>query len=150
MRSLGFLDCAFESRRWRGYLSLVSIVFCQVEVSASDLSLVQMSPTECGVSEYDREVLILRRTGPLQIQLLIHTSFFQCKSTADYERNFLLMDIYYPFSVILQNPFFCRVAQILTARSPWRQNVIQWRLMFGETSAWDLPRNTLLAPRILC
>jgi len=37
-------------------LSLVGIVCCQVEVSASDVSLVQRSPTECGVSsECDRE-----------------------------------------------------------------------------------------------
>jgi len=31
------------------FLSLVSVVRCQVEVSAMDLSLVQRSPTECSV-----------------------------------------------------------------------------------------------------
>ena len=31
-------------------LSVVSVVFCQVEVSASDWSLVQGSPTDCGAS----------------------------------------------------------------------------------------------------
>jgi hypothetical protein len=39
----------------------VSVVCCQVEVSESGLSLVQRSPTECGVSECDREALIMRR-----------------------------------------------------------------------------------------
>jgi hypothetical protein len=39
-------------------------VFCQVEVSASGWSLVQRSPTECGVSEYDLETLRLRRPRP--------------------------------------------------------------------------------------
>jgi hypothetical protein len=34
---------------------LVSVVCCQVEVSATGWSLVQRSPTECGVSECDRE-----------------------------------------------------------------------------------------------
>ena len=34
-------DFDFESRRRRGCLSLVSVVYCQVEVSATDLSLVQ-------------------------------------------------------------------------------------------------------------
>jgi hypothetical protein len=34
-----------------GSLSLVSVVCCQVEVSATGWSLVQRSPTECGVSE---------------------------------------------------------------------------------------------------
>jgi hypothetical protein len=33
----------------------VSCECCQVEVSATDWSLVQRSPTECGVSECDRE-----------------------------------------------------------------------------------------------
>jgi hypothetical protein len=31
-------------------ISLVSVVCCQVEVGAPDRSLVQRSPTECGVS----------------------------------------------------------------------------------------------------
>jgi hypothetical protein len=31
-------------------LSLVSVVCCQVEVSATSWSLVQRSPTDCGVS----------------------------------------------------------------------------------------------------
>jgi hypothetical protein len=38
-----------------GCLSLVSVVCCLVEVSATGWSLVQRSPTECGVSECDRE-----------------------------------------------------------------------------------------------
>jgi hypothetical protein len=42
-------------------LSVVSVVCCQVEVSASGLSPVQAVPTECGVSEYDREVSIMRK-----------------------------------------------------------------------------------------
>jgi hypothetical protein len=37
-------------------MSVVSVVCCQVEVSASSWSLVQRSPTECGVAEVcDRE-----------------------------------------------------------------------------------------------
>jgi hypothetical protein len=43
-----FRDCMFESHRWHGYLSLVSVVCCQVEVSALGRSLVLRSPTECG------------------------------------------------------------------------------------------------------
>jgi hypothetical protein len=45
-------------------LSLVSVVCCQMEVCASGLSLVQRSPTECDVSECDREALIMRRPRP--------------------------------------------------------------------------------------
>ena len=31
-------------------MSVVSVVFCQVEVSATSRSLVQRSPTDCGAS----------------------------------------------------------------------------------------------------
>ena len=39
----------------------MNVVCCQVEVSASGRSLYQRSPTECGVSECDRESSIIRR-----------------------------------------------------------------------------------------
>jgi hypothetical protein len=40
-------------------------VCCQVEVSATGWSLVQRSPTECGVSKVcDREASIMRRPWP--------------------------------------------------------------------------------------
>jgi hypothetical protein len=45
-------------------MSVVSVVCCQVEVSVSGLSLVQRSPTDCGVSEYDHESSIMRRSWP--------------------------------------------------------------------------------------
>ena len=48
-------NCWFESRLEHGYLSVVYVVCCQVYVSASVSSLVQRSPTECGVSECDHE-----------------------------------------------------------------------------------------------
>jgi hypothetical protein len=55
LRPLACWDCGFESRRRYGCLSLVIVVCCQVQVSATGWSLVQSSPTECGVSECDRE-----------------------------------------------------------------------------------------------
>jgi hypothetical protein len=43
----------------------VSVVCCQVEVSATGWSLVQRSPTECGVSKVcDREASTMRRPCP--------------------------------------------------------------------------------------
>jgi hypothetical protein len=42
--------------RRHGCLSVVSVVCCQVDVSATGWSLVQRSPTDCGVSQKcDRE-----------------------------------------------------------------------------------------------
>ena len=45
-------------------LSLVSVVFCEVEISAMGQSLVQRSPTECGASECDLETSTMRRRSP--------------------------------------------------------------------------------------
>jgi hypothetical protein len=53
LRPLAFSDCGFDFHRGHGCLSLVGVVCCQVDVSATVRSLVQRSPTECGVSEYD-------------------------------------------------------------------------------------------------
>ena len=58
---LGFWDCGFESR---GGTDVCCVVCCQVEASASPLSLGQRSPTDCGVSEYDRKALMMRRLWP--------------------------------------------------------------------------------------
>ena len=47
---LACCDRGFESHRGHGCLSVVSVVCCQVEVSATDWSLVQRSSTDCGAS----------------------------------------------------------------------------------------------------
>jgi hypothetical protein len=64
MRPLACWDCGFESRQEHGCLSLVSVVFCQVEVHVWSWSLVRSSPTECGVCECDGKVSIMRRPWP--------------------------------------------------------------------------------------
>ena len=61
---LAYWDCEFQSPRGHGCLSLLSVVCRQVEVSASSRSLVRRSPTECGVSECDCEVLIMKMPWP--------------------------------------------------------------------------------------
>ena len=50
LRPLTCWDCGFESHPGHGYLSVVSVVCCQVEVSATSWSLVQRSPTDCAAS----------------------------------------------------------------------------------------------------
>jgi hypothetical protein len=49
LRPLAFWECGFESRCGRGCLSVVSVVCCYVEVSATDRPPVQGSHTVCGV-----------------------------------------------------------------------------------------------------
>jgi len=46
-------------RKLSGAWSLVSVVCCLVDASTP---LVQRSPSDCGVSECDREASIIRRT----------------------------------------------------------------------------------------
>ena len=48
LRPLACWDCGFESHWGHGCLSVVSVTCCQVEVSVTDWSLVQRSPTDCG------------------------------------------------------------------------------------------------------
>ena len=50
LRPLTCWDRGFESHRGHGYLAVVSVVCCQVEVSATSWSLVQRSPTDCAAS----------------------------------------------------------------------------------------------------
>ena len=61
LRSFTCWNCGFESCRGHGWPSVVNVVCCQVEVSASGRSLAQRSPTDCGVSESDRETSIMTR-----------------------------------------------------------------------------------------
>jgi hypothetical protein len=58
LRPLACWDCGFESRRKPGCRSLVSVVCCQVEVSATG------RPTERGAYECDRETWKMRRPWP--------------------------------------------------------------------------------------
>jgi hypothetical protein len=64
LRPLACWDCWFEFRRGYGCLYLVSVECDQVEVSASGLSPIQRSPTECGGSELDGKTLTKRRAWP--------------------------------------------------------------------------------------
>jgi hypothetical protein len=49
-----FLGLRVRIPPWAWILSPVSGIFCQAEASATGLSLIQRSPTECGVPEVDR------------------------------------------------------------------------------------------------
>jgi hypothetical protein len=49
-RPLTCWDLGFDSHQGHGYLSVVSVVCCQVEFSATSWSLFQRSPTECAAS----------------------------------------------------------------------------------------------------
>jgi hypothetical protein len=64
LRSLTYWDYGFEFQRRHGFLSMLSVVCCQVKVSATGRSLVQRSPAECGASECDRDASIRKRPWP--------------------------------------------------------------------------------------
>ena len=50
------------------WMSLVSVVYCQVEVSATGRSPVERSPTECGVSESHRGTSYRGRRPTMAVQ----------------------------------------------------------------------------------
>jgi hypothetical protein len=50
-----------------GSVSIVNVVCCQVDISATCRSPVQRCLTECGVSECDREAWIMRRPCPTRL-----------------------------------------------------------------------------------
>jgi hypothetical protein len=63
-------------------LSVLIVVCCQIEVSASGLSLVQRGPTECSVSECDRKASKIRRPCPTGgSRTLTKNSFFLIRTT---------------------------------------------------------------------
>jgi len=64
LRLLACWDYGFESRRGHGCLSCVSVMCFQVEVYVMGWSLVQKSPTDCGVSACDPEALLVRSLWP--------------------------------------------------------------------------------------
>ena len=48
----------------RAWMFVVSVVYCQVEVSATGWWLLQRSPTDCGVSDWDHDASIMRGHWP--------------------------------------------------------------------------------------
>jgi hypothetical protein len=61
-RSLAGIVGSFPSGGMDGFL--LWVFCCQTQISATGLSPVQRSPTECGASEYDGEAAIMRRPWP--------------------------------------------------------------------------------------
>jgi len=62
LRPLAYWDCGFESHWRHECLSLVSVVCCQLKVSAAGWSLIQRSPTEYGTMHlWSRNLLVSQR-----------------------------------------------------------------------------------------
>jgi hypothetical protein len=62
---LACCNCGFDSLQGNGFLFLVSVVFCQVEVSATVSSLVQLCRVWCSIIECGIEIWTRKRPGPL-------------------------------------------------------------------------------------
>jgi len=75
LRPFACWDCGFESHRGHGCLSLVSVVRCQLRVSASGKSPAHMSSTESGLSGCDREASTVREPMPTR-NFTVPFSFF--------------------------------------------------------------------------
>ena len=66
LRPFACWDSGFESCRGRGCLSHESVMFCQIEISATGRSFIRRSRTDCNVSECDRETSTMRRPRPIR------------------------------------------------------------------------------------
>jgi hypothetical protein len=84
-----------KSHRWHGCLSLVSVVCCQVEVSATSWSPVQRSPTDCGVSQM---CVIVKPRRNEEAQAHIGLSSQRKKNGT--ETDFSLSALVFPLTVI--------------------------------------------------
>jgi hypothetical protein len=71
-------------------LFLVSVVCCQIEVSATGQSLVQRSPTECDVSDCDLEISTKRRPRSTRAKQPYNLRFYK------YSLCFLLVAVPFP------------------------------------------------------
>jgi len=72
--SLAGIEGSNPSVSW-GILSLVNVVRCKVEVSATGRSLDQRIRTDCGLSVYDRGTLDRRSRPTKAVEPLINTKF---------------------------------------------------------------------------
>ena len=64
-------DRGFETHLGLGCLSVVSVVCCQVAISAFGWSPVHRDPLDCGVSEYKREASNMRRPWSTRVYCAI-------------------------------------------------------------------------------
>jgi len=60
LRQLASWYCRFQSGRGHGCVSVANVEGYQVEVSLTGCSLVQRSPTDCGVTVWDLETSTMR------------------------------------------------------------------------------------------
>jgi hypothetical protein len=81
----------------------VSVVWCQVEVSATGRSLIQRSPTECGASGFDREASIKRPWPNRSCRTVKKVSLFDYCYFILYFGDYLLITV----SVIFVDFFVC-------------------------------------------
>ena len=73
LQLLACWDYRFESHWQHRFLCLVSVVCSQVVIPAMGWSLIQRSPTECGVSKSNHEALKIRRSWPTWARAHTHT-----------------------------------------------------------------------------
>jgi hypothetical protein len=111
LQLLACWDCGFEYRQGHGCLSLVSVVCCQVEVSATGQSLDQKSPTECGVSECHRGTSTMRRPRSSKFSINRLPSYFSSElhglSTCEcIAKTTLEILIIFPTSAVLSRSIF--------------------------------------------
>ena len=96
LRPLTCWDCGFEPRRMRRCLSLVNILCCPVEVSATGRSLVQRSPTNC---VYVSLCAVSCNSNPLHLQGVCTRGQTKKENVIEMIIEGLCLSVDYPFMV---------------------------------------------------
>ena len=120
-------------------MSLVSVVFCRVEATATGRSLVRRSPTECAVSERDFETSTMRR--PRLLGLSSHEKNKHCQLSGLLNYNFL--------SPWKEESYFCGTVY---KRKELHQHVRMWYSLFDpniesytQTVTYPVERLTIVS-----
>ena len=106
-------------------MSVVSVVCCQVEVSATSRSLVQRIPTDCCVPECGREASTMGRlqpTGTVALweknEVILHF-LFQNLTLAGQSRNMQLTETKYCFPIICTCVWWCFFNLLTYTKTQW-------------------------------
>jgi hypothetical protein len=123
---LTYWDCGFEYC-CGAWICLLWVLCYQLQVSASGWSLIQRSPTECGVSECDREASMVRKSWPTSGSRAIKKNVSALTAIATTSTKWQILPQSLQFSYLAQLyklcPVLWRPCVLFLWETPWLSNV---------------------------
>jgi len=121
---LTYWDCGFEYC-CGAWIWLLWVLCYQLQVSASSWPLIQRSPTECGVSECDREASKVRKSWPARGSRAIKECDLTATAPTSTKWQILLQNLQFGYLVQLYNlcPVLWGPCVLFLWEPPWLSNV---------------------------